>query len=852
MIRDLRALEGLTGLPEGVELGIGHRDSGQSIVVVASVRDGLDLPGWGEVALSLTNDAATPKDVIIAAPLLSERTRRAVHRASLLGRSYCLAVIPGLASPDAGILDQERFPRASQEQSWLGGPGSLLDRVLRVASGAAAVASCGELRGERDVFLLYMRGVCVLRVCPEGEGVAVTFMFPDTKLVHITESNFARWGVELHETVLNVAQDPRLLEGEGAERERVVEPLAAELGVRVTTRWLSWNREGIAPIEWVGIDTDGRPVLGVVRAAIALSDGPALLAGLHLLEEERERWAPASFGAPRLRIASDRVDPKLSTLLSDSGVDFEVRSLAATTEEANERQREGERRGRRRPRRRRRSRAETTGWQRGEESEALEEQHESAEAEDTGAGVTPEGSAEDGERRSSSRRGRSRGVRARSETREERPVEETDDTEVPIGEASVTAETAAEEPVSEDGVSEEETSRVPPTEDEPPIATTVSGDQEAFEFALDERVRDADDLVPSTEPVTSDPVEIEIEATLAEEPEDEEEAEDESTVTEPTRRRSARAAIVVCNDTEAILSAFILARDRRNTVSFRVVPQDGLMDFFKGPATDLGENVDLLLVGFTAQPTPVEIINTAEIFRGRLQWFDHHEWPIEDVERLRDAIGRDAIVFTPGASSPLAAISQVTERRSRFTDKLIDLAGGRLSENEMTKWGYRVVGFLNRLAAEPGEHRAEITPILSGKPGTFPESESVYAEEEAWLQEHDPRVVNFGEYKMVVLRVPSNLDAGEMGRRSRLSTGARLSLTSREDDDLVMLGCNDEKRHISLSVLVEHVSEQVPWAENAQGGTRAGYLRIQDLSQHPERIEALVGQIVRNRSILYG
>ena len=55
--------------------------------------------------------------------------------------------------------------------------------------------------------------------------------------------------------------------------------------------------------------------------------------------------------------------------------------------------------------------------------------------------------------------------------------------------------------------------------------------------------------------------------------------------------------------------------------------------------------------------------------------------------RLRAALGRDSIVIEEDASSPLGAVSEVTERRSRFTDKLVDLSARRLSESDMQKWG---------------------------------------------------------------------------------------------------------------------------------------------------------------------
>jgi spermidine/putrescine-binding protein len=100
---------------------------------------------------------------------------------------------------------------------------------------------------------------------------------------------------------------------------------------------------------------------------------------------------------------------------------------------------------------------------------------------------------------------------------------------------------------------------------------------------------------------------------------------------------------------------------------------------------DIADNVDVLVVGFSAQPRPKEVLDTVELFRGRLQWFDHHEWAIEDLVRLRAALGRDSIVIEEDASSPLGAVTEVTERRSRFTDKLVDLSARRLSETDMQK-----------------------------------------------------------------------------------------------------------------------------------------------------------------------
>jgi hypothetical protein len=381
-----------------------------------------------------------------------------------------------------------------------------------------------------------------------------------------------------------------------------------------------------------------------------------------------------------------------------------------------------------------------------------------------------------------------------------------------------------------------------------------SGEAEAHDdggFAEPELVAESDHGAEGAG--DDDRVAHEIEATLAEgEEEREHSPAAEPVEVPPPRARRQRAAILVRDEPESILAALVLARDRRTIVSFRVAPQEGLMDFFKGPATDIADNVDVLVVGFSAQPRPKEVLDTAELFRGRLQWFDHHDWAIEDLVRLRAVLGRDSIVIAENAASPLAAVNQVTERRSRFTDKLVDLSARRLSETDMQKWGNRVMALIKRMAATPGEHRAEIMPVLAGKPTDLPSAPDVYYAETSWVEENDPRIVHFGEYQLAVARVPASLDAGEIGRRLRLRTGARLSLAAREGDDIVVLSCNDEKRPLNVSGLLDAVGGQQPWVTPKAGGDRIGRARIEGLPEHPERMEALIGEIVRHRSVLYG
>ena len=59
------------------------------------------------------------------------------------------------------------------------------------------------------------------------------------------------------------------------------------------------------------------------------------------------------------------------------------------------------------------------------------------------------------------------------------------------------------------------------------------------------------------------------------------------------------------------------------------------------------------MVGFEAKPAH-DAIQAAALYRGRLAWFDHHEWPPEDVHAMRQAIGTPMLHVTPGTESVLA------------------------------------------------------------------------------------------------------------------------------------------------------------------------------------------------------
>jgi hypothetical protein len=807
-LHDLVPIQRLPGTPECVDLAAARTEGDRPAAVAATSRDQGDLAGWGLVAAAVADDRER-REICLVAPAFTSETRRSAARLAERGIPVRLIAVPALASGEDEVYAEERHPAAEPGSRAVGPATALIDQLIRVIDGAAALSGVGELRTVPGGLVLYVRGRLALRIRQDGDGVTVALLGPDKREVHVNEAGFGRWAVELHEVVVELARDPRLLDEAGAQREQLAEGAALQAGVRVTARWLPCSEAASDPVDWVGQDPELRPVLGLVRRSIGLADVPGLVAALHRFEQERELWAPGSAGPPRLLLVTDSLDDRARSLLQSIEVAVSVAALGDEADSGRPPEElEPAPEARREP----------------EPSEPEPRDPEPSE---------PEAAEEEPSERE--------GLRGSSPRLAPVPLSafpgEDEPTPAPEPDEELSEpDLALEGPPLEEFAAGEE----PPAESfaEPPV------DPDEARLAPEPSATEGDEDEPP------DRVEAEIEATLAEEPESE--VEEGPIDKPPARRRSARAAIVVCDDPDCVLAALVLARERRSIVSFVVCPQEGLMDYFRTRATDLGDNVDLLLVGFNAQPVPHEVISTAELYRSRLEWFDHHDWPIEDLEMLREAIGRDAIQIVEGAAGPLAAVMEISERRSRFTDKLIDVSGRRLGQGDMEKWGLRLMGLVRRIAAAPGDWRAEIVPVLAGKPAELPEVEDVYAEEQAWLETHDPRLVYFGEYQMVVVQVPENLDAGEVARRLRLKTGARLSMATRAADDLIQITCTEEKRHVNVVGVAEQLGARIPWAEWKPAGDRTGRLQIQDLARHPERAEIVLSEIVRHKSILYG
>jgi hypothetical protein len=324
----------------------------------------------------------------------------------------------------------------------------------------------------------------------------------------------------------------------------------------------------------------------------------------------------------------------------------------------------------------------------------------------------------------------------------------------------------------------------------------------------------------------------------------------------PPRRR---AAFLAHADPVSVLSAIVLARDVRLVESFWVYPQADLMTFFRSVATDLRDETPMFLVGFAASPPARDTLQAASLYRGRLDWFDHHDWPPEDLVALRETLGADHVHVQPGAESSLAAVIAQRTRRSRFSDKLVELITGRFSQHDYERWGRYWWQRAHDIAVRPGDRRNEVEPLLAGRPSDLARDAARAAEpplppELSYLSSRDFRLVHFGGVVMVVLEAPPELDLHLCARIARERYQAHLSLTTTPHRELVVLGGDDTrfKRGLDLGSLTAHLAAKHRWIEALADDDHVARMRVHGLHREPGRLDELITEIAMGRSIVEG
>jgi len=319
-----------------------------------------------------------------------------------------------------------------------------------------------------------------------------------------------------------------------------------------------------------------------------------------------------------------------------------------------------------------------------------------------------------------------------------------------------------------------------------------------------------------------------------------------------------RVAILAHADRESIVAAVLLAREMRQLEGLWIYPQEDLMNFFRGAATDLRDDTPIYLLGFAARPAR-DAIQAANLYQGRLVWFDHHEWPPEDLGALRAALGDSYTQVRPGAGSVLPLVLPHCGRRSRFSDKLVDLVTGRFTAHDFQRWGRLWWWRLGQLAAKKGERRAELELLIAGRPSDLTrEAERCDVPappaEVEWTASRDFRMVHFAGIAMVVADVPAELDLHLCLRIARERFGAMLALGRYEGESTFVLAAEDNagRRPVDVAGMAEHLAQKFSWVEALPDEDHVARLRVKGLASDPGRLEALIAEIGMGRSILEG
>jgi hypothetical protein len=319
-----------------------------------------------------------------------------------------------------------------------------------------------------------------------------------------------------------------------------------------------------------------------------------------------------------------------------------------------------------------------------------------------------------------------------------------------------------------------------------------------------------------------------------------------------------RVAILAHADRESIVAAVLLAREMRQLEGIWIYPQEDLMTFFRGVATDLRDDTPIYLLGFAAKPAR-DAIQAANLYQGRLVWFDHHDWPPEDLGALRATLGDSYTQVRPGAGSVLPLVIPHCGRRSRFSDKLVDLVTGRFTAHDFQRWGRLWWWRLGQLAAKKGDRRAELELLIAGRPSDLArEAERCEVPpppaEVEWTASRDFRIVHFAGIAMVVADVPAELDLHLCLRIARERFGALLALGRHEGDATFVLAAEDNasRRPVDVAGMAEHLVQKFSWVEALPDEDHVARLRVKGLASDPSRLEALIAEIGMGRSILEG
>ncbi len=899
---DVPAHLAVVGRPEG--------EAGSQLVVAVSPRSAGDalLAGLATGARLAAEEGFTGTVSVIAPEwTLAARRRLGLVRAELPYTLRALAA-PALAERELAVESEAAVEpsvlRVGQVAAQLGDPVArgLFERAVAALSGLA-VKHGGTLRATpRSIELVVLaRRVAELRA--DGSAISLVTLHPQRSAATLSPEGLAGALDALEGQIRRRLNDRRVRDGEEGMRARLLPVLAEACSLRDTVAWPVGGSDH-DDVDVVGVDAEGRAVVAAARQTVSLSGLGTFIDAVQALRLSLPTVLagaapPVRTEAPRLVVAGEAFASGAVHALSAIALAhelFEIRpdrdhglTVASIGAEEAMRSLRDRPAWRRRGRGARRDEAEA-----GAEADKAEEAESeapggSAEAEGTSG---REGGGREGSGREAGGRGRSRRRRRGGRGREAaRPAGEA---EAPSrdSEAETPEEGGSEQPRFEelslfdledagDEAAEEASARGRrprgrgarrgrrKAEGEGPASgpaeESASGDDEEDEFADEDLAEGLSELPDELEGDTG------AARAVGDQEEGEEDGEDEflsaslsvgppaektpEAEPEPPKRRR-RAVVVACADRDSLVSAILLARDIRLLEGLWVYPQEDLMSFFREVATDLRDDVPIHVVGFAPSPA-IDVLQAASLYRDRLTWYDHHVWAPEDDMALKQALGEESVNHTPGAGSSLPAVLATSTRRSRFSDKLVDLATGRFTQHDYERWGRLWWWRLGEIAGKRGDVRSDVSSLLTGRPSDLAKEAAraeapPVPEEVAFVAGRDFRIVHFVGYGMVVAEVPVALDANLVARIARERFAAQLSLVRHEGADLFHFGGDEltSKRVLDFGALVDHLANKLDWVSALPGNDHIARLRVEGLDGHPGRLDEVIGEIAMGRSIL--
>ena len=871
----------LEGLPDHfAALGVGEDASGQAIAVAFAPVRGADaaLAALAVGARRSQSDEPAPRLIAIA-PDWSGADRR---RLALLDSPLPLTALTAsaLATDPVGVSPEPSpapppLPGQVADGLERGGDRELFARALSGLDGLAAKHG-GALRGaEGQVDLVVMTRRCASLVAEPG-SVRIEVFQPERASLPLGPGAALATALDRLEGLIRKMLNDRKIRGsEAAVRGALASILEQASPVVARSLWPSVGGDG-EPIDWVGIDADGtltvaatRERLGLVELAEIL-DGAALAGGIGA-QLARETGASLRGAPPKLVLASPEFEPV--ALEASAALALEIGFFDASTrrggewtleprprpvlgeaiaeappkpEPASEERREDAPRSRSRRRggrgRRSAATAEATAEAVESDSEPASSEREGGRFEEVSLFDLDEESPAPREAREEGEGGRRRRSRGRRRGRRGRGGE---------GERG--------ERSRDDGDESREGAPAAPDDSDLDDDGVLGTDDDDTLAPLDDTAPDPEEAVSADYEDEDEAEEGDAEADRARREREQRRAARSAKPEEPPPAPRRRAAFLAHADPVSVLTAVVLARDVRLVESFWVYPQDDLMTFFRSVATDLKDQTPIFLVGFAASPPTRDTIQTVSLYRGRLDWYDHHPWPPEDLESLRAALGEDHVHVESGSDSSLAAVISGRTRRSRFSDKLVELITGRFTQHDYERWGRWWWQRAHDIAVRPGERRAEIEPLLAGRPSDLAKvvadnPEPPLPPELAFVSERDFRLVHFGGIAMVVLEVPEELDLHLSARIARERYEAQMALVSRPDGELVILSADDTraKRSLDLGSMTAHLAAKHAWIEALADDDHVARMRVRGLHGDNGRFDELITEIAMGRSIVEG